>query len=71
MQDVIDLDRLEFSYILAIKEVEPSSSTFKPRIAKSVNFLEKFGDPKTINEMDKSGTSESIIVEKRDLRTKN
>jgi hypothetical protein len=69
MQDVTGLNRVEFSDILDLGQAEPSIS--KPRTGKIVNFLEKFGDPGTIDEMDRWDTSEYKVPEKRYLRTRN
>lgn len=69
MQDVTGLNRVEFSDILDLGQAEPSIS--KPRTGKIVNFLEKFGDPETIDEMDTWDTSECKVPEKRYLRTRN
>ena len=56
MKDVTGLDRVEFSDILDLGQAESSIS--KPRRGKVVNFLEKFGDPGTIDEMDTWDTCE-------------
>lgn len=69
MQDVTGLDRVEFSDKLDLGQVEPSSS--KPSTGKVVNFLKKFGDRGTIDEVDTWETSENTIPENRDLRTRN
>ena len=66
IQDVTGLDRVEFSDVFDLGQ-----GISKPRTGKSVNFLEKFGDPETIDEMDTWDISESKVPEKRYLRTRN
>jgi len=64
MQDVTGLDRVDFSDILDLGQA-------KSRKGKMVNFLDKFGDSKPINEMDTWNASEYSVPEKRYLRTRN
>lgn len=68
MKDMTGLDRVEFSDSLDLGQAEPSIS--EPRTGRTVNFLEKFGDPRTIDEMDTWDTSDYNIPEKRDLKTR-
>lgn len=56
MQDVTGLDHVQFSDVFDLGQAKPSK-------AKRVNFLEKFPDPETI--------SESKVLEKKNLRTRN
>ena len=69
MQDVMGLDRVDFSDILDLGQDEPF--TPKSHQGKTVNFLDKFGDSGPIHEKDKWDISESPVPEKRDLRTRN
>ena len=69
MQDRTLLDRVEFSDIYDLEPAKTSIS--KPRTGKMVNFLEKFGDPKNIDEIETWNTSEPSILEKISLRIRN
>lgn len=51
VQDVTGLDRVEFTNKFDLGQTEPS--IYKPRQGKEVNFLEKFGDSRQIDESEK------------------
>lgn len=69
MQDVTGLDQVEFSDMLDVGQAKPSIPRL--RKGKTVNFLDKFGDSEIIDEIDTWETGESMIPEKRYLRSRN
>lgn len=73
MQDVTGLDRVEFSDTLDLGQTKGISTnpTLNPRKAKTVNFLDKFGDSTTIDKSDTWDTNEFMVPKKRYLRTRN
>lgn len=71
MQDTTGLERVDFSDILDLGQTKPSIS--KVRKGKTVNFLEKFGDPADIDESDTWDASSitDTVAKRMNLRTRN
>jgi len=65
MKDVTKLDRIDFSDLLDLGNVQSSVPKSSSKI---VNFLEKFGDPKDICESETWETTAPTVVEKGYLR---
>ena len=51
VQDITGLDRVEFTNKFDLEQTKPN--IYKPRQGKEVNFLDKFGDSRQINESEK------------------
>lgn len=69
MQDVMGLDQVDFSDVLDLEQAQPCNP--KSHQGKTVNFLDKFGDSRTIDEKDTWDISKSPVPEKRSIRTRN
>lgn len=67
MQDVTGLDRVAFSDISQLGQAEPSIP--KPS-GKTVNFLEKFGDPDTVSKSETWDIHDSTATGRRVLRSR-